>query len=67
MTTSNKLKKIGQIALALFSLIAVSLYHLWQTDKLHKLPDLMIVLPGALIPVMIVLTAVYFASKSKKS
>ncbi len=56
-------KKIRLIISSLVSIVVVFLLRVWWEDKLHKLPDFLLVLSGVMIPVAVVLLAVYFASK----
>ena len=54
---------LKKITVTLLGLLASALYFLWREDKWHKLPDLAIVLTGVMVPLAIVLVAVYWASK----
>lgn len=59
-------KKIKLIISSLVSLVVIFLLRVWWDDKWHKLPDLLLVLSGVMIPIAVVLLAVYFAAKKTK-
>ena len=65
--SKNKKRKILSFVFTLVAYILAGIFYLWQENRLNDLPQLVLVMSFALIPIIIALTATYFATKDKSA